>query len=96
MYLQYDFEVGEVVKSTAGRDKDSFYLVVDIKSNRKIKVVDGIKRKFNNPKYKNSRHLKSTGFISEEYLDMLARKKRVRSSDVRKILKEYFKKEEAK
>lgn len=96
IYLQYDFEVGEVVKSTAGRDKGSFYLVVNIESNRRIKVVDGVNRKFNNPKFKNSRHLKSTGYISEEFLDMLARKKRVRSSDVRKILKEYLKKEEAK
>ena len=94
--MQDDFEVGEVVKSTAGRDKDSFYLVVNIESNKRIKVVDGIIRKFNNPKLKNSRHLKSTGYISEEFLDMLKRKKRVRSSDVRKILKEYLKKEEAK
>lgn len=96
MYLQYDFKVGEVVISTAGRDRGSFYLVVNIESNKRIKVVDGVNRKFNNPKFKNSRHLKSTAYISEEFLDILNRKKRVRSSDVRKILKDYLKKEEAK
>ena len=90
------FKVGEIVKSTAGRDKDTYYLVIDNKTNKKIKVVDGVKRKFNNPKYKNSRHLESTGQISAEFLCWLKSKKRIRSEDVRSILKNYLSKEEVK
>ena len=90
------FKVGEIVKSTAGRDKDTYYLVIDNKSNKKIKVVDGVKRKFNNPKYKNSRHLESTGKIAAEFLCWLKSKKRIRSEDVRSILKDYLSKEEVK
>ena len=90
------FKVGEIVKSTAGRDKDTYYLVIDNKTNKKIKVVDGVKRKFNNPKYKNSRHLESTGQIAAEFLCWLKSKKRIRSEDVRSILKNYLSKEEVK
>ena len=90
------FKVGEIVKSTAGRDKDTYYLVIDNKTNKKIKVVDGVKRKFNNPKYKNSRHLESTGKVAAEFLCWLKSKKRIRSEDVRSILKDYLSKEEVK
>ena len=90
------FKVGEIVKSTAGRDKDTYYLIIDIESKRKIKVVDGVKRKFNNPKYKNSRHLESTGQIAAEFLCWLKSKKRIRSEDVRSILKNYLSKAEVK
>ena len=90
------FKVGEIVKSTAGRDKGTYYLVIDNESKRKIKVVDGVTRKFNNPKYKNSRHLESTGQIAAEFLCWLKSKKRIRSEDVRSILKNYLSKEEVK
>ena len=90
------FKVGEIVKSTAGRDKDTYYLVIDNKTNKKIKVVDGVKRKFNNPKYKNSRHLESTGQIAAEFLRNFKSRKRVRSEEVRLILKNYLSKEEVK
>ena len=96
IFLDTAFKVGEIVKSTAGRDKDTYYLVIDNKTNKKIKVVDGVKRKFNNPKYKNSRHLESTGQIAAEFLCWLKSKKRIRSEDVRSILKNYLSKEEVK
>jgi ribosomal protein L14E/L6E/L27E len=96
IFLDTAFKVGEIVRSTAGRDKDTYYLVIDNESKRKIKVVDGVKRKFNNPKYKNSRHLASTGQIAAEFSRDLKLKKRVRSEDVRLILKDYLSKEEVK
>lgn len=96
MILDTAFQVGEIVKSTAGRDKGSYYLVIAQKAEKRIKVVDGIKRKFNNPKYKNSRHLESTGHISARFLQWSAGKKRVRSEDVRLIIKDYLSNEEGK
>jgi ribosomal protein L14E/L6E/L27E len=94
--LDTAFKVGEIVRSTAGRDKGSYYLVIDNESKNKLKVVDGVKRKFNNPKYKNSKHIESTGEISEQFLSWLNSKKRVRSEDVRLVLKDYLSKEEVK
>ena len=94
--METAFKVGEIVRSTAGRDEGTYYLVIDNKPKSKIKVVDGVKRKFNNPKYKNSRHLESTGQIAAEFLSWLDSKKRVRSEDVRSVLKDYLSKEEVK
>ena len=88
------FNVGEIVKSTAGRDSGNYYLVINNESSEKVKIVDGVKRKFNNPKYKNSKHLNSTGYISTRFLLWLKSKKRVRSEDVRSVLKEYLSNEE--
>jgi len=96
IFLDTAFKVGEIVKSTAGRDKDTYYLVIDNEFQRKIKVVDGVKRKFNNPKYKNSKHLESTGQIAADFLRDLKNQNRVRSEDVRSILKDYRSKEEGK
>ncbi len=96
IFLDTAFKVGEIVKSTAGRDKGTYYLVIDNQDENKIKVVDGVKRKFNNPKYKNSRHLVSTGQIATEFLGWLNSKKRVRSEDVRSVLEDYLSKEEVK
>ena len=96
IFLDTAFKVGEIVKSTAGRDKDTYYLVIGNEFQRKVEVVDGVKRKFNNPKYKNSKHLESTGQIAKDFLRDLKNQNRVRSEDVRLILKNYLSKEEVK
>lgn len=92
--LDTAFKVGEIVRSTAGRDKGVYYLVIDNESENKFKVVDGVKKKFSNPKYKNSKHLESTGKVSKQFLSWLNSKKRVRNEDVRSVLKDYLSKEE--
>lgn len=96
IFLDTAFKVGEIVKSTAGRDKGNYYLVIDNSFKNKFKVVDGVKKKFNNPKYKNGKHLEGTGEISNEFLRWLKSKKRVRNEDVRLVLKDYLSKEEVK
>ena len=51
-----DISVGDVVKSTAGRDKDKFFLVVEI-SEKFAVIADGKTRKIQNAKRKNLKHL---------------------------------------
>ncbi|SFL90944.1 KOW domain-containing RNA-binding protein [Halanaerobium salsuginis] len=94
--METAFQVGEIVISTAGRDKGNYYLVINIESDRKVKIVDGVKRKFNNPKYKNIRHLVTTDQISDKFLGWLQSKKRIRSEDVRLVIKDYLEQEEVK
>lgn len=48
--------VGDVVKATAGRDKDKFFLVIDIEGGFAL-IVDGKTRKVGKPKRKNVKHL---------------------------------------
>ena len=90
------FELGEIVKSNAGRDKNCYYLVTKIINNRYIEVVDGKKRKTNNPKKKNVKHLEKTNFVAEELKLWLNKDKRVRNEDIKLVLKDFEDNKEAK
>ena len=50
-------EKGEAVISLQGRDKGKYYVVVEVQGDR-VLVADGVKRKLNNPKIKNVKHLR--------------------------------------
>ena len=56
-----DFITGGVVCSTAGHDKDEFYVVTGVeKENGKVilYLVNGTTRKLDNPKKKNAKHVR--------------------------------------
>ncbi len=55
-------EVGMVVKSVAGHDKGSFYVVIGVNNSRAF-IVDGRVRLLQKPKAKNFIHLKKTNCI---------------------------------
>lgn len=59
---------GRVVRSTAGRDKGSFLVVLETAS-RSVTVCDGKERPLERPKRKNPLHLAPTaGLLPEEAL----------------------------
>ncbi|MBP5467173.1 MAG: RNA-binding protein [Clostridia bacterium] len=82
---------GDIVLSTAGRDKGVLFLVVDTDGKTAF-VTDGKIRKTTNPKKKNVKHLK---IISPQAYTGLARdintKKPVSDERVKKAIKEYKK-----
>ena len=51
-----DIKVGDVVKALSGRDKDNYFLVIDIKDKFAF-IADGKTRKINHLKKKNVKHL---------------------------------------
>ena len=53
---------GMIVKSIAGRDKNSFYVVYEVKDEF-VKIVDGKKRKLAKLKAKNLKHVRKTNKI---------------------------------
>lgn len=53
------FEVGCVVRSVAGHDKDRFYVIVKVAGDR-VAIADGKLRKLAKPKAKNTAHLRHT------------------------------------
>ena len=55
------FETGQVVISTAGRDKGALLAVTDI-TEHGVLVCDGKERPLERPKRKNPRHLLPTAF----------------------------------
>lgn len=54
-----DIKCGSVVKSKSGRDKDKFFLVVNM-DERFVYICDGKERKLAKPKRKNPIHLSPT------------------------------------
>ncbi|AZO96524.1 KOW domain-containing RNA-binding protein [Halocella sp. SP3-1] len=90
------FELGDLVISTAGRDEGKYYLVVKIVDEDYIQVSDGDKKRIENPKRKNIKHVRPAGYHFEEISIWLLEGKRVRNEDIKKAIKDYQKNEEAK
>ncbi len=71
---------GSVVKSTAGHDKNSYFVAVSIQGNF-VFIADGKERKLEKPKRKNIKHLDVTKSVIE--LHEITNKK------LRKLLNEF-------
>ena len=54
---------GSVVRATAGRDKDGFFVVVQTGP---VAICDGSRRRLEKPKQKNLKHLAATGTVVPE------------------------------
>jgi len=52
-------EIGTIVKSTSGHDKDSFYVIVGVRESLPL-IADGRRRKLGKPKAKNPKHIART------------------------------------
>ncbi|MCD5406127.1 MAG: KOW domain-containing RNA-binding protein [Desulfotomaculum sp.] len=82
---------GQLVCSTAGRDKENLYLVLKISSdNKRVWVVDGISRKIENPKSKNIKHLQKKPFIDGKIAGKVKQDQRVTNADIKAGIKDYL------
>lgn len=88
-------QIGLLVRSTRGRDRGRYYLVVGMESETKVRVADGDLRRVESPKRKNIRHIKSCGLIAGEVHDKALGGKRVTNADVRRELKSLLEKLES-
>ena len=59
------YSVGQVVRSIAGRDNGTAYVIVSTSDNY-VYVADGAMRKLENPKKKKFKHIQGSYNISEE------------------------------
>lgn len=59
-------ELGQVVYSKAGRDAGSYYAVVEIVDETRVKIADGDLRRIKRAKLKNVKHLGSDGSVLEK------------------------------
>lgn len=55
---------GSIVKATAGRDKDSFFVVLSTDSEFAL-IADGKRRRVEHPKRKKVKHLEATKTVIE-------------------------------
>lgn len=82
-------QIGQIVKVLRGRDAGKFAVIVRIEDARFVSIVDGDKRKFDQPKKKNLLHLQLTDEISSEVVSSMAESGRVTNSKLRYVLNKY-------
>lgn len=79
--------VGRVVISKQGRDKDRYFVVLQVVNENYVMIADGDLRKTENPKMKNIKHIQFTNMIADELADALRRGEIPADHVVRKTLK---------
>lgn len=60
-----ELEIGQIVKSRSGRDKDKVFMVLAIVDEQHVLIVDGDLRKLSNPKKKKVKHLNKLSLRSD-------------------------------
>lgn len=83
---QSDINIGQVVKSTQGRDKEKFFIVVEILDNEYVLIVDGDIRKIDKPKKKKMKHLVKLNILSEEVRERVLSSKKMNNAFIRREL----------
>lgn len=81
-----NFEVGDIVISTAGRDKDRIYLIKEVEDNHAL-LVDGNFKKLQNPKRKRLKHLNHSGIKIESIAEKLLNNKKVFDTEIYSAIK---------
>lgn len=82
-----DISIGQIVISTAGRDKDDKFVVLCIIDSQYVYISDGDTRKLERPKKKKLKHLKKLNFVAEDIKDKLESCEKLSNSEIRKLLK---------
>ena len=74
-----EIKLGSIVKSIAGKEKDKFFLIIEIDENY-VMIADGKRRPLENPKKKKIKHLE---FIKQLDVDIST----LNNSRLRKLVK---------
>ena len=82
-------EVGTIVVSKAGRDKNKIYCVSKTVDKDFVELVNGESRKFENPKRKRTKHLDILS--SSDLKQKLEQGQKIYDSDIKTILNLYKK-----
>ena len=64
--LSNNLSVGQVVRSTSGREQGRLFFVVKIIDSEYVLIADGKKRKLGKPKLKKVKHLERYNIINDE------------------------------
>jgi len=79
-----ELEIGQFVKSKAGRDKDRIFIVIEIVDEQFVKIADGDIRKLEKPKIKKIKHLIKLNFFSEDLNEKITNEKKITNVMLRK------------
>jgi large subunit ribosomal protein L14e len=84
--LEYMPEIGRVVKVLRGKDEGSYAVIIGTVDERFVLIVDGDKRRFDQPKKKNVLHLQMQPVVSHEVTDSMRETGRVTNAKLRFVI----------
>ncbi len=79
-------KIGQIVYSTAGRDRGRYFIVVDIIDDQYVMIADGDLRKIENAKKKKLKHIKKTNIIAHELKKKLEQGESIKNSEIRNTI----------
>ena len=82
-----EFQIGDIVISTMGRDKGLYFIVVKVEENY-VYLVDGALRKVDNPKKKKIKHIELTSMHEENIANRVINRHKITNQDIKRALKE--------
>ncbi|WP_336790771.1 KOW domain-containing RNA-binding protein [Paenibacillus sp. MMO-177] len=82
-------QIGQIVKVLRGKDENSYAVIIEIVDERFVMIVDGDKRRFDQPKKKNVLHLELQPAISSEVTSSLLETGRVTNAKLRYVIQKY-------
>ena len=80
------YEVGRVVFSRQGHDKGRWFVVVGTVDERYVLIADGKSRRLENPKKKQTKHLRFKPVLLEGIQSAIEQGKPLMNSDIRKAI----------
>ncbi|HZK57022.1 MAG TPA: KOW domain-containing RNA-binding protein [Clostridia bacterium] len=82
-----DLDIGQIVKSKAGRDKGRFFVVFGEIDAKHVLIVDGSLRRVDKPKKKQIKHLAKTNLVSDEIKAAILNSEKISNGFIRKEFK---------
>lgn len=84
MVTTNDFQVGQFIRSKAGRDKDRIFIIIDKIDENYLLLVDGDLRKVESPKKKKIKHIALIDLVSEDIKAKILEGKKVTNLMIRR------------
>lgn len=79
-----DIQIGQFVRSKAGRDKDRIFMVMEIVDEKFLLIADGDLRRIEKPKKKKIRHLAVLPSVNTSLKDKLSGDGKINNAYVRR------------
>lgn len=84
---EFNVQIGQVVYSSQGRDKGTYFIVYSVIDKEYVEIVDGRIRKLANPKKKKLKHIKLMPQVMLKVAEKIKSKTTVFDSEIRSGLK---------
>lgn len=79
-------QLGQLVRIIRGNDSGKYAVIINVEDQRFVWIVDGDKRRFDQPKKKNILHLELLPTVSSEVVESLSDSGRVTNSKLRFVI----------